>query len=113
MRQTRNGSLLIQINGGTDSAKIIKDEAERSFGPNAKVRVIDDSTAVEVRDLDEITTKEEVLEAVLALDGPSGSRVVSFRKAYGGAQMAIVLLPRQVAKRHCVAGRLRVGLVNA
>lgn len=113
MRQTKTGSLLIQINGGAEVAKVVKDEVARSLGPDEAIRMTDDSTAVEIRDMDEMTTKEEVLEAVLALGDFQGAKVVSLRKAYGGTQTAVVLIPTRAAKRLCTTGRLRVGLVYA
>lgn len=113
MRKTLNGNLLIEINGGAESATTVKQEVERSLGPEASVRMTDNMTSIEVRDLDEVTTKEEVLEAALALDGSHGERVVSIRRAYGGAQTAVVLLPKLAATKICEAGRIRVGLVYA
>lgn len=113
MRQTQQGNLLIEINGGTDTATKMKQEIERSLGPETAVRTTDDLAPVEVRDLDEVTTKEEVLEATLALGDTNGARVVSIRHAYGGAQIAVVLLPKIAARKICDAGRIRVGLVYA
>lgn len=89
MRQTMNGNLLIEINGGPDPAKIVKVEVVRIFGPSAKIRMTNDCTAVEIRDLDEVTTKKEVLESVLALGDSHGPKIVCIRKAYGGAQTAL------------------------
>lgn len=113
IRQTKTGSLLIQINGGVEAAKVVRDEVERSLGPDATVRMAEDSTAVEIRDVDEITTKEEILEGVLALGDSRGAKVVSLRKAYGGAQTAVVLIPTRAARRLCTTGRLQVGLIYA
>lgn len=113
MRQTKNGNLLIEINGGADSAKIVMKEVERSIGSSDRVRMTEDLAAVEVRDLDEVTTKEEVLDAFMALDGTFGAKIINLRKVYGGAQTAIVLLPRQAARRLCADGRIRIGLVYA
>lgn len=113
MRQTQQGNLLIEINGGTDTATTVKQEIERSLGPGTAVRTTDDLVPVEVRDLDEVTTREEVLEATLALGDTNGARVVSIRRAYGGAQIAVVLLPKIAARKICDAGRIRVGLVYA
>lgn len=108
MRQTKTDGLLIEINGSVDSAKCIKAEVEHSLGPTAKVRLADDTAPVEVRDMDELTTKEEILEALSDHDQQNGAKVVSIRKTYGGAQTAIGMLPTETAKRLCSAGRLRV-----
>lgn len=113
MRRTGKNELLIEINGGTDSAENVRAEVERSLGSDAKVRKLEETSPVEIRDLDEETTKEEILDAVNAYAGGSTARVVSMRKVFGGAQTALVVLPSTEAKRLCAEGRLRVGLVYA
>lgn len=113
MRQTRTGELLIEINGEVESPMIVREEVERSLEPNAKFRTMENSAAVKIRDLDELTTREEVLDAVLASGEAHGANIVSLRKAYGGAETAITFLPRQAVRRLCAAGRLWVNLVYA
>lgn len=74
-----------------------------------------EQTAVELRDLDELTDATEVLEAVKSLLGDSpeiGESVVrSLRKAYGGTQTAVVVLPTDQAKRLLDKGSVKVGWV--
>lgn len=113
MRQTGKNELLIEINGGTDSADSVRAEVERSLGSDAKVRKLEESSPVEIRDLDEETSKDEILDAVNTYTGGNVARVVNMRKAFGGAQTALVVLPSVEAKRLCEEGRLRVGLVYA
>lgn len=113
LRKTNAGDLLVEINGGSDSAEVVRAELVRSLGPEARVRKLENSSAVEIRDLDAETTRDEVLEAVGGPGGPGDVRLVSLRQMYGGAQAAIVSLPAMEAKRLCSAGRLRVGLVYA
>lgn len=83
------------------------------MGPNASVRVLEDKSPVEILDLDAETTTQEVADALTRYDGGVEARVVSLRKAYGGSQTAVVLLPPAMAARLCKAGRIRVGLVYA
>lgn len=113
MRRTQKGELLIEVRGGTDSAEKIRDELARSLGTEAKVRKLESTSPVEICDLDEVTTKEEVLGALTSSLGFEGARVVSIRKAYGGSQTAVVVLPSGMAGKLCTAGRLRVGLISA
>lgn len=70
-----------------------------SFGPSAKVRMAETSSAIEVIDLDDMATKKEIANSVLAIEDLSDAKVISLRKAYGGTQTAIVLLNAQAAKR--------------
>lgn len=111
LRRTMAGDLLIEINGGTSAAEVMRAEVQRSLGPAARVRKLEEKAPVEIRDIDTEATKEEVLEAVASLD--QDARLVSLRLAYGGAQTAVVALSSTAARRLCSVGRLRVGLVFA
>lgn len=113
MRRTHRGELLIEVRGGTDSAEKIRDELARTLGTDARVRKLESTSPVEICDLDEVTTKEEVLGTITSFLGFEGARVVSIRKAYGGSQTAVVVLPSGMAGKLCTAGRLRVGLISA
>lgn len=113
MRRTGKGELLIEIHGGADSAEVVRAEVTRSLGAGAKVRKMVDTSPIEIRDLDEEATKDEVLNAVAAYAGDDTAQLVSMRKIYGGAQSAIVFLPSTAARRLCAEGRVRVGLVYA
>lgn len=115
------GPRLVNCNGTNDRyqgrLEILEDEKTIRFVgivfSKVAVRTTDDLTPVEVRDMDEVTTKKEVLEAIKILGDTSGTRVVSMRRAYGGAQTAVVLIPKLAATKICEAGRIRVGLVYA
>lgn len=60
---------------------------------------MEDSSPIEVRNLDGITIKEEIMDAIAERDGSHGGKLVSIRKTYGGAQSAIILLPSLRAKK--------------
>lgn len=111
IRHTKTGSLLVEINSGVDSAEIVRAELERSLGPGSSVMLAEDFLPIEVRNLDGLTTKEEVFEAIVIRGGVRGKKLVSLRKSYGEVQTAIVLFPVAIAKWVCEAERLRVGLV--
>lgn len=113
MRRTMRGELLIEVSGGSEAMSSVKAEVERSLGPGAKVRKLEDMSPVELRDLDEETTSEEVRAAAAASCGSDNVRVVNIRKIFGGAQAAVVMLPSAAARKLCAVGRLRVGLVYA
>ncbi|CAB0040403.1 unnamed protein product [Trichogramma brassicae] len=73
-------------------------------------------TAIELKDLDEVTTKEEICGALRThLDGATElglEAVRSLRKAFAGTQTAVVTLPDQLAAKAIKLGRIRVGWVN-
>lgn len=113
MCKTASGKLLIEINGRNDAAETVRQEIARSLGPTAKVRRMADESPIEIRDLDDETSGEEVLGAISAQIGDESARLVSLRRAYGGTKTAVVVLLSVVAKRLCATGRIRVGLVFA
>lgn len=84
MRRTDRIELLIEINGGADSANSVRTKIERSLGSKAKVRKLEETSPVEIRNLDEKISKEEVLDAVNTFIGRNAARVVSMRKVYTG-----------------------------
>lgn len=113
LRKTRNGDLLVVINGGNGPAETVKAEITRALGAGATVRKLENSSVVEIRDLDAETTKEEVLNAVNSTCKEGNSKLVSLRKVVDDTQTAVVSLQSMAAKRLCESGRLRVGLVYA
>lgn len=66
---------------------------------------------MEICDLDELTTGEDVLEAVARVAADSPVRLVSLRRDYANAQTAVMVLQTSLARRLCEAGR--IGLVSA
>lgn len=92
LRRTNARDLLVEINGNNDSAEMVRAELMRSLGPEARVRKLGNSTAVEIRDFDAETTRAEVLEAVGGPNGSGEAKLVSLRKVYGSAQSAIMAL---------------------
>nr|XP_014291604.1 uncharacterized protein LOC106690620 [Halyomorpha halys] len=68
----------------------------------------------ELRDLDALTTKEEVAEALKPLLGEDSvptTAVKSIRQAYGETQIAVISLPVLQARKVMAKGKVRVGLV--
>lgn len=113
MRRTQKGDLLIEVNGGAESVEKVRVEVARSLGDGAKIYKLENMSSIEIRNLDEETTKDEVLNAVTNTNENSFARFVSIKKTYGSSQIAVVMLPSVEAKRLCTAGRLRVGLISA
>lgn len=64
MRQTKTGALLIEINGGVDSAEIVRAEVARSLDLGTAVKMAEVLSPLEIRNLDGDTTKEEIMEAI-------------------------------------------------
>lgn len=111
LRRTMKGELLIEVSSGSETMSTVKAEVERSLGPGARVRRLEDMFPIELRDLNEESTSEEVRVAVATSCDSDNVRVVSIRKMFGGAQAAVVMLPAAAARKLCAVSRLRVGLV--
>lgn len=85
-----------------------------ALGDEATVRTMGQSCTLQIRDLDEVTEKEEIVEAVAtAVDGTDRESVIvrALREGFGGTQMAVVTVPSNVARKLLVTGKLKVGWV--
>ena len=118
VKRTATGQLLIVLNRKIGDkmgplqqriADVLKEEAN-VIGKTQKVDV-------EIRDIEETTTKDEVkesLEKVIDNDYVVAANAVkSLRRAYGETQIALVRLPAEVARKVIgERGKIRIGLVN-
>jgi len=81
----------------------------------AEVRTITQQSLIELKDLDELTTKEDVCEALKrSLEGAQNIEtgvVKSLRNAYSGTQTAVVCLPSGLAQKALDMGKIRIGWV--
>lgn len=114
IRKTAKGELLLELRAPADPKTPQYRDAVRSvLGTSVEVRKLTQETLVEVKDLDEVTTVEDVHEALCkqlnASERPPVDAIRSLRKAYGGTQTATISLPHQTAMALVEAGRLRVG----
>ncbi|VVC35249.1 Endonuclease/exonuclease/phosphatase,Reverse transcriptase domain,Zinc finger, CCHC-type, partial [Cinara cedri] len=114
MRQVRSGGLLIEVRGDTAQVEAIRAEVARSAGEEVSVKSLQAMTMVEVRDLDQWSTSEEISGAInAATDADQAAiRVLSIRQQFGGTQAAVILVSRDVAGKLLASGRLKVGLVS-
>ncbi|XP_025264501.1 uncharacterized protein LOC112637952 [Camponotus floridanus] len=92
--------------------KLCPKATEKVLGENATVRSKTPEVDLEIKDLDEITTKEEILEALqrdLGTDcGVTLESVRSLRNGYGGTKTAAVRLAAPTAKKLLERTHIRV-----
>lgn len=114
MRQAKSGGLLIEVRGNPEEVSAVKAEIARSAGAEIGVKTLQQRELLEIRDLDQWSDGPEVLEAITSVTGcdPSALRLVSMRKRFGGAQLALVSAPKEVIQAVIRQGRLRVGMVS-
>ncbi|XP_062712613.1 uncharacterized protein LOC134289907 [Aedes albopictus] len=81
----------------------------KSLGSDANVRALSQEAVIECRDLDAVTTEEELRFALTEqckLDVPVQIRL---RKAFGGTQTAAIRLPVDAANKLVEIGKIKVG----
>lgn len=113
IRQTRTGDVLIEILGGSEAAETVRSEVEKSLASGEIVKSLEQRTLVQLRDLDCVTVKTDVQEALSDETGIPADQitVTGIRPAFGGKQSTIVSLPREIALKIIGKGRIRVGLI--
>ncbi|CAB0040440.1 unnamed protein product [Trichogramma brassicae] len=107
--------MLLQLKKGVDNASNLGEELSKVLGTTATASALQHTSMIEIKDLEESVTKEEITMALDALVGVPVSRrdpVKSLRKAYAGTQMAVVALPDDLAATALKLGHVRFGWVN-
>ncbi|CAI6358435.1 unnamed protein product [Macrosiphum euphorbiae] len=114
MRQAKSGGLLIEVRGDQEHIEAVRAEVARSAGPDVQVKSLQQRALVEILDLDQWTSSDEVNQAVAgaASIGQDTVKVVSLRKRFVGSQLALVSLPQVASRKLTNAGRLRIGMVS-
>lgn len=84
MSETRNGNVLIEILGGNEAAEVVKKKIEKALGPGESVRSLEQRSLIQLRDLDCVTTKEDVSEAIRRETGmtPDDVKVLTIRHVF-------------------------------
>ncbi|XP_049317914.1 uncharacterized protein LOC125780185 [Bactrocera dorsalis] len=114
IRKTQNGEMLLQLSGTaipTDSQENMK----KCLGDQAHIKLLTQETLLECKDIDEVTSKEEVLYALRRELGNTElpiSTIKNLRKSYGDTQTALIKLPVEAARQLLLTRRLKVGWVN-
>ncbi|CAB0035752.1 unnamed protein product [Trichogramma brassicae] len=100
---------------GVENASDLGEKLGKVLGTAATASALLHTSTIEIKDLDECATKEEVTAALDALLGVPVSKrdpVKSLRKAYAGTQVAVVALPDDLAATALKLGHVRIGWVN-
>ncbi|KAH8271159.1 hypothetical protein KR026_004253, partial [Drosophila bipectinata] len=111
IRRTQKEELLLQLKKSGEETAALKALVSESVGDQVKVRSLSHKIEIECRDLDEITTKEEVSEAIGKLVESPGVPVsdILLRKTFGQTQTAIIRLPATCARKATKIVWLKVG----
>lgn len=112
VRRTQKGDLLLQLKETGDKAAEITKKIGEVLGQETTVKMLVRRSVVEIKDIDEVTTKQEIGEALNGLLGEeivTEADVVSLRQAFGGTQAATVTLPAHRSRALLDIGKVKIG----
>jgi Zinc knuckle len=113
IRRTQKGQMIFELEKkGDQKGETYRGDIENALGGLAKVRVLTQEVNIVCKDMDEITSKTELLTALkehFSLPGLQENAIKSMRGAYGGTQTAIISLPMEAARKVLSTGRLKIG----
>lgn len=115
IRRTQKGDLLIQLSeSGTKTAEF-QQRLSEALGQQAVVKTLTHRVSLEIRDMDEATSKEEISAAIRAQFNVEEVPVskISLRKGYGGTQTASFSLPAEDAKKLLEMGKIKIGWISS
>ena len=111
IRRTLKGEMLFELSKDPDSkCNDFKKLMEESLGEEAKVRSLTQEITIECRNIDEISTEEELRSALkerYQIDKQEGH--IRLRPTYGKTQIAEIKLPVKSANRLLEIGKVKVG----
>ncbi|CAB0037372.1 unnamed protein product [Trichogramma brassicae] len=84
------GTLVLQFRKNVENASTLGAELDKVLGDKATASALQHTTMIEIRDLDDCTTKDEIAEALsTSLSAPHINKeaVKTLRKAYAGTQL--------------------------
>ena len=112
IRRINKKEILLVLKKGGDVSAFEK-ALDQAVGERADVKSLVSKRLLDVRDLDESVTREEVVAApCIALSKPDLGDQCRLYKRFGGVQTAVVCLTEADVRRLLKLGKLRVGWVN-
>ena len=114
--KTRDVNLLIELRKSSKLGEV-SGAIRQAVGNQMLVRSMVPTVTIELRDLEETTTEEEIREAFIAAlveATPDQVEVKALRAGPRGTKVALVVAPRAIATAKVLKpGKVRVGWVNA
>ncbi|XP_043470912.1 uncharacterized protein LOC122504080 [Leptopilina heterotoma] len=110
---TKKGDLLIKI-GGSSNKKLFTEEVTKVIGDLGKVQMADRRTTLEIRDMDALTEKKDVEDALEKVSTvPAGSRKVTvLGPNKRGVKLAVVVTSQEDADKLEKVGHVKIGFVS-
>ena len=109
IRRTRREEILLVLKKEGD-VSIFEKALDQAVGEKAEVKSLVSKRSLEVRDLDQTVTREEIVAALcIALGKTDLGDQCRLYKRFGGVQTAVIRLTEAYARSLFGLGRLRVG----
>ena len=113
VKRNQKGQMMLELAKEEGAKKDeLREAVRKALGDRATVTVRTQEVNIVCKDMDEVTTKDEVLEALrtqLGTESLSLSAIRSLRPAYGGTQTAVISLSLELAKKVLKTGKVRIG----
>lgn len=77
MRQAKTGGLLFEVRGDVAQVEAVRSEIANSAGEDVVVKLLNQNSLVEIRDLDQWSTKDEVAAAIASTAGVGSETIKS------------------------------------
>lgn len=114
IRRTKDGNVLVEMMKGEGQAKKLESAIKESLGEDMQVHTLTEKFLVDIRDIEESTKEEEIVDSVLQASGETDAgeiKVRNMRDYYGGTKQALVEVPANIASTILKRNKIRVGLV--
>ncbi|BES90724.1 ZnF_C2HC [Nesidiocoris tenuis] len=115
IRKTRDGDVLIELGRQSANQKEFADKIKAVLGDRGTTRSLVPRVSLEVRDLDDVTTVEDVraaLERDLKPEDTNEMEIFLTKPNVRGQQSAVVKMVEKTALQLLERGRIRIGWVN-
>ncbi|XP_031358073.1 uncharacterized protein LOC116181789 [Photinus pyralis] len=109
--KTRTGDILLRVERGVGKAVPVLNTIKAAI-TDREVMLLEENCKLAVRDLDAVTTKEEVLEPILRVEPKARCRMKTMVATERGQMVAYVFVDRATADAITRTGFLRVGLTS-
>lgn len=112
MRKTEAEHLLVELDRNSTKVGMMNSAIKRAVGETGSVSTLSQTARVGVFGLDEVTTTEEIEQAINSALPSESVNKIAMLKLPRGQQVAIITATTEVANKIVELGRIRVGYVS-
>lgn len=112
MRRTEAGHRLVELDGTSTNVDKVNSAIRRAVGETSTVSTLRQTVRVGIIGLDEVTTSEEIEQAITSTFPTDSVEKINMLKMARGQQIAVITVTTEVANKIVDLGRIRVGYVS-